>query len=176
MDILKGISDIDVLTAIKNASGTRPSLYVPQTAFEMLVKKQIQSFKVPSQNCVDSIHTELKEIVEESAKKSIKKYQHLSDAIIECTYKILNEYIQPTHVMVENLINIETAYINTNHPDFDTSTLYKEIDETMKMQPVEDQKQGQPPPKAPSQSKVQQAKSKDSYYGSYMTQKKRKTK
>jgi len=33
---------MDILTAIRNATGPRPALFVPEVSFELLVKRQIQ--------------------------------------------------------------------------------------------------------------------------------------
>ena len=39
VDPLGGLSESDILTAIKNATGTRQSLFVPEVSFELLVKR-----------------------------------------------------------------------------------------------------------------------------------------
>ena len=38
--------------------------------------------------------------------------------MVEVSSEILRERLQPTSVMIENLIQIELGYINTSHPDF----------------------------------------------------------
>lgn len=42
-----GLSDMQIMTAIHNAAGTRPPLFVPQAAFEVLVKRQIKRLEEP---------------------------------------------------------------------------------------------------------------------------------
>ena len=32
--------------------------------------------------------------------------------------ELLNEYLQPTNLMVKNLMKVQDSYINTYHPDF----------------------------------------------------------
>lgn len=48
MDPLDGLTLNDIRTAIKNASGPRTSLFVPEVSFELLVKKQIERLLKPS--------------------------------------------------------------------------------------------------------------------------------
>ena len=46
-DALQGLSTKDILTAIRNATGTRPALFVPEISFELLVKRQIKKLEEP---------------------------------------------------------------------------------------------------------------------------------
>ncbi|CAN0243143.1 unnamed protein product, partial [Discosporangium mesarthrocarpum] len=41
VDPFDGLSDNDIRTAIYNANGTRPSLFVPEMSFDLLARKQI---------------------------------------------------------------------------------------------------------------------------------------
>ena len=41
LDPFEGLSDEDIRTAIRNATGPRPALFVPEAAFEILAKRQI---------------------------------------------------------------------------------------------------------------------------------------
>lgn len=41
IDPFEGLTDQDIRTAIYNANGTRPSLFVPEMSFDLLVRKQI---------------------------------------------------------------------------------------------------------------------------------------
>ncbi|ELP86284.1 dynamin, putative [Entamoeba invadens IP1] len=131
-NILAGIRDIDILTAIKNASGTRPCLYVPQTAFENLIAKQVRNFEGSCHQCVDTVYSELKSIVSKTAKENVEKYDRFREALIQATTEVMNEYMTQTHRMVQDLIDIEADYVNTSHPDFDTTKVLKEADEAMK--------------------------------------------
>lgn len=47
VDALDGLSANDIRTAIRNSTGTRPSLFVPEMAFELLVKGQIKRLEDP---------------------------------------------------------------------------------------------------------------------------------
>lgn len=76
---------MDILTAIRNATGPRPALFVPevrlpdrdtpigmsintfillQVSFELLVKRQIRRLEEPSLRCVELIHEEMQRIIQ----------------------------------------------------------------------------------------------------------------
>jgi hypothetical protein len=48
----------------------------------------------------------------------LRRFQNLRKKIIEVMYTLLTKCLQPTNMMVKNLITIEDSYINTYHPDF----------------------------------------------------------
>jgi dynamin 1-like protein len=47
MEPLGDLTDEDIRTAIANANGTRPSLFVPEISFDLLVRKQISRLEAP---------------------------------------------------------------------------------------------------------------------------------
>ena len=52
----------DIRTAIRNSTGPRPSLFVPEIAFDLLVKPQIKLLEPPSLRCVELVYEELMKI------------------------------------------------------------------------------------------------------------------
>ena len=52
----------DIRTAIRNSTGPRPSLFVPEIAFDLLVKPQIKLLEAPSLRCVELVYEELVKI------------------------------------------------------------------------------------------------------------------
>lgn len=52
----------DIRTAIRNSTGPRPSLFVPEVAFDLLVKPQIKLLEPPSLRCVELVYEELMKI------------------------------------------------------------------------------------------------------------------
>jgi dynamin 1-like protein len=62
LDSLDATADLDtqdIRTAIRNSTGPRPSLFVPEVAFELLVKPQIKRLEGPSLRCVELVYEEL---------------------------------------------------------------------------------------------------------------------
>ncbi|KAL8440362.1 hypothetical protein Efla_000250 [Eimeria flavescens] len=117
-DPLSGLSDHEIRTAIRNATGPKAALFVPEGAFEILVKKQIQQLETPSLLCVEQVYGELQKIVEKSELPEMSRFTNLRGRILEVVCGVLKKCLTPTNQMIQNLIQIELAYINTNHPDF----------------------------------------------------------
>jgi len=66
-------------TALRNASGSRPSLFVPETAFETLIRQQIERLREPSLQCAELVLNELLRIVTQlESKVSLSCFQILS--------------------------------------------------------------------------------------------------
>lgn len=112
------LSDDDIRTAIKNTNGLKPSLFIPEHAFEVLIKQQIHRFTNPSLHCVKRVYDELKNIVASIELPELARYKKLEIKIKEIMDNVLERCLQPTNQMIMNLIDIEQAYINTSHPDF----------------------------------------------------------
>ncbi|XP_075998026.1 dynamin-1-like protein isoform X2 [Genypterus blacodes] len=121
VDPLGGLTTIDVLTAIRNATGPRPALFVPEVSFELLVKRQIKRLEEPSLRCVELVHEEMQRIIQHCSNYSTQellRFPKLHDAIVEVVTALLRKRLPVTNEMVHNLVGIELAYINTKHPDF----------------------------------------------------------
>ncbi|XP_028398163.1 dynamin-1-like protein [Dendronephthya gigantea] len=120
MDALGGLSTRDILTAIRNATGPRPALFIPEISFELLVKRQIRRLEDPGLRCVELVHEEMQRIIQHSFAHvlEIQRFPALHNRIVEVVSDVLYKRLKPTNDMVENLVQIELAYINTNHPDF----------------------------------------------------------
>ncbi|KAL3063333.1 hypothetical protein OYC64_002993 [Pagothenia borchgrevinki] len=121
IDPLGGLSELDILTAIRNATGPRPALFVPEVSFELLAKRQIKRLEEPSMRCVELVHEELQRIIQHCSSYSTQellRFPKLHDSIVEVVTGLLRKRLPITNEMVHNLVSIELAYINTKHPDF----------------------------------------------------------
>uniref|UniRef100_A0A674GEY6 Dynamin-1-like protein n=1 Tax=Taeniopygia guttata TaxID=59729 RepID=A0A674GEY6_TAEGU len=121
VDPLGGLNTIDILTAIRNATGPRPALFVPEVSFELLVKRQIKRLEEPSLRCVELVHEEMQRIIQHCSNYSTQellRFPKLHDSIVEVVTCLLRKRLPVTNEMVHNLVAIELAYINTKHPDF----------------------------------------------------------
>jgi len=112
------LMDDDIRTAIKNSNGLKPSLFIPEAAFEVLIKQQIERFSQPSLMCVRKVYEELKNIVNFIDIPEIARFRKLENRIKQVMENVLDSCLEPTNQMIKNLIEIEKSYINTNHPDF----------------------------------------------------------
>lgn len=107
----------EISHAIKNVHGVRTGLFTPDLAFEAIVKKQIVKLKTPCLKCIDLVIQELINTVRQCTNK-LNSYPRLREE----TERIVTTYVREregkTKDQVLLLIDIELAYINTNHEDF----------------------------------------------------------
>lgn len=127
VDSVEGLTDVDILTAIRNANGSRPTWFIPELTFELLVKRQIKRLEEPSLCCVSLVFDELQRIVQHCGTKSLERFPVLWSRICEVMNDLLKERLPITNEMVSHLVAIELAYINTKHPDFINSPTTTEI-------------------------------------------------
>ncbi|KAF4807720.1 Dynamin-related protein DNM1 [Colletotrichum siamense] len=118
IDPTSNLSALDIRTAIRNSTGPRPSLFVPEMAFDLLVKPQIKLLEIPSQRCVELVYEELIKICHTCGSTELSRFPRLQAKLIEVVSDLLRERLGPTSSYVESLISIQRAYINTNHPNF----------------------------------------------------------
>ncbi|KAL0208458.1 hypothetical protein P9112_011045 [Eukaryota sp. TZLM1-RC] len=108
----------DIRTAIRNATGPRTSLFIPEESFELLVKRQISRLESPALRIVELVYHELLRITQQCPSAELKRFTYLTERILEVAGSLLRKCLTPTKKMISDLIKIELAYVNTNHPDF----------------------------------------------------------
>lgn len=118
IDPFEYLTDQDIQTAIKNASAVKPSMFVPEQAFEVLVRQQIARLLEPSLDCTYQVYEELRRVVIEIDVPALSHYYKLHSRMCDVMEGVLDKCLSPTQDMVMNLMEIENANINTNHPDF----------------------------------------------------------
>ncbi|KAI1708738.1 dynamin central region domain-containing protein [Ditylenchus destructor] len=121
VDPMDSLSPVEVLTAIRNATGPRPALFVSEVSFELLVKRQIRRLEDPSLTCVDLVYEELLRIVQHCGfeiQQEMQRFPRLYERINEVVSSVLVARISPTKEFVTNLVGVELAYINSRHPEF----------------------------------------------------------
>ena len=101
---LEGLNRIDILTAIKNSTGPRTAVFVPDLSFELLVKKQIARLEEPSIRlayyskmfflifirCVELVNEELERIIEYCITKEYRRFPKLVERVKEVVSKKVN--------------------------------------------------------------------------------------
>jgi dynamin 1-like protein len=147
VDPLAGLSLADVKTTIRNATGPKAALFVPESSFELLVKRQIARLQDPSLACVDLVYDELQRIVSQIETKELARFGHLRQQVVDVVGQLLHNLVEPTKRMIADLVAIELAFINTSHPDFIggdgalSNILEKMVDEKLAQQQKEQQRQ-----------------------------------
>ena len=112
------------------SQGTRSALFIPEVSFELLVKRQIRRLEEPSLRCVELVHEEMQRIIQHcgtQVQQEMLRFPQLHERIIDVVTQLLRRRLPATNTMVENLVQVELAYINTKHPDFHDAHLVGEL-------------------------------------------------
>ncbi|KAG0324905.1 vacuolar protein sorting-associated protein 1 [Dissophora globulifera] len=119
LDPFDQVKDVDIRTILYNSSGSSPALFVGTTAFEVIIKQQIKRLEDPSLRCVNLVFDELVRILTQLLSKQLfKRFPQLKDRFYQVVINFYRKQLGPTNKLVQDLISMESCYINTGHPDF----------------------------------------------------------
>ncbi|XP_057185034.1 dynamin-1a isoform X5 [Triplophysa rosa] len=107
----------EISYAIKNIHGIRTGLFTPDLAFEAIVKKQMQKLNGPCLKCIDMVVSELTSTIHKCSEK-LAQYPMLREEMERIVTQHIRDRDSRTKDQVLLLIEIELAYMNTNHEDF----------------------------------------------------------
>ncbi|KAM9480564.1 dynamin-2-like isoform 6-T6 [Salvelinus alpinus] len=107
----------EISYAIKNIHGIRTGLFTPDQAFEAIVKRQIIKLKGPCIKCVDMVIQELINTVRQCTTKlgSFPRLREETERIVTTNIRDRESRAKDQVLL---LIDVQVAYINTNHEDF----------------------------------------------------------
>jgi dynamin 1-like protein len=109
-----GLTDDEVRTTITNAMGTRRALFVPEIAFDILVRRQIARLESPGIECVDLVYEELQRIAAQAEPKELVRFPHLKERMVDVVSNLLKRCMAPTQLMVQNIVKVELAVSRTS--------------------------------------------------------------
>lgn len=107
----------EIAYAIRNIHGIRVGLFTPDMAFDAIVKKQIGRLREPSLKCVDLVIMELGNVIRRCTER-MGRYPRLREETERIITSHIREQEQKTKDQLLLLVDIELAYMNTNHEDF----------------------------------------------------------
>lgn len=107
----------EIAFAIKNATGIRIGLFTPDQAFAAIVRKQIERLQDPAVHCLRWVGQELTVVVKDCAER-MSRYPRLRDETERMVKRCVEMKECLTEDQIKLLIEVELAYINTNHEDF----------------------------------------------------------
>eukprot|EP01130_Rhizamoeba_saxonica_P015990 TRINITY_DN7308_c0_g1_i1.p1 TRINITY_DN7308_c0_g1~~TRINITY_DN7308_c0_g1_i1.p1 ORF type:complete len:715 (+),score=171.95 TRINITY_DN7308_c0_g1_i1:32-2176(+) len=121
IDQISDIGDLsrdDIRLTMTNATGPKASLFIPEDSFEQLAKRQVGIVEEPSFRCLELVYKELRNIVKNIHFPELERFELLHQELKHVVIEMIQSCLKPAKSMIKALISIETAYINTNHPDF----------------------------------------------------------
>ena len=93
IDATHNLENQDIRTAIRNSMGPRPSLFVPEMAFDLLVKPQIKLLEAPSLRCVELVYEELVKICHNCTSTVILLSRYLFLLLIYAHFRNCNDFL-----------------------------------------------------------------------------------
>ncbi|TYJ32847.1 hypothetical protein E1A91_A05G064200v1 [Gossypium mustelinum] len=118
VDPCEKLTDEDIVYALRNSSGLRNVLFVPEVPFEVLVRRQIAQLSDPCHQCLWIVYDELIKICQACESTGLKRFPSLRRHINDVVRKFLDAAAKPAETMIRNLIEMEMDYINSSHPSF----------------------------------------------------------
>ncbi|ORX88564.1 hypothetical protein K493DRAFT_410947 [Basidiobolus meristosporus CBS 931.73] len=119
IDPFDQVKDVDIRTILYNSSGSSPALFVGTAAFEVIVKQQIKRLEEPSTKCITLVYDELVRILSQLLQKQLfRRFPELKEKFYSVVIAFYKKALSPTSKLVQDLISMESCYINTGHPDF----------------------------------------------------------
>lgn len=118
VDPCEGLTDEDIRTAIQNARGPRSAVFAAEVPFEVLVRRQIARLLDPSLQCTRFIYNELVKMSHCCMVSELQRYPVLRKRVDGVVVRFLRENLDPAENIIGHIIEMETDYINTSHPNF----------------------------------------------------------
>ena len=108
----------EILTIIDNSCGCTDSLFVPELAFETLVKQKIELLEDPSLECLREVTEEMKLLFKDIGDHCIVQFNNLRDAVYDASVQLLMHSFDNAQEMITDLLATERSFINCAHPEF----------------------------------------------------------
>merc|ERR1740115_2086 len=96
----------------------RSGLFVPEEAFTKLIKRGIDLLKAPCLELVQCLTAEMVVIIGNIDVPLFARFPATQDAFVNEANMFLSHHSTPAQALVETLVDMEKAWINTHHPDF----------------------------------------------------------
>lgn len=107
----------EIAFAIRNTHGVRVGLFTPDLAFDAIVKTQIARLREPSLKCVDLVILELGALLKHCTIR-LARYPRLRDEVERIIMSHISQREQYLKDQLLLLVDVQCAYMNTNHDDF----------------------------------------------------------
>lgn len=83
-----------------------------------MIRQQIARLLEPSLDCAYQCYEELRRVAIEINLPALTHYYKLNSRMCDVMEVVLDKCLTPTTEQIMNLMEVENACINTNHPDF----------------------------------------------------------
>ncbi|KAL5256597.1 hypothetical protein ACHWQZ_G011744 [Mnemiopsis leidyi] len=103
---------------IRGTSGVQPALFIPDGVFNTLILKQLDLFDLPSEHAISKSHQCIAEAIDMIAAKVMMRFPKLEREVVNISKDFLMKQSRDAKEFLAEYLEVEKAYINTNHPEF----------------------------------------------------------
>ncbi|KAH0785822.1 Dynamin central region family protein [Histomonas meleagridis] len=115
---LKEYNESQLFYLMKNHAGLTVPLFTPHKALDMILFRCIEQLRAPSLRLVDEIVSILFDIHSEVNFMELSRFNILGDSIRSVVDECIRSCVNPTKDYINQLIDNEKSFINTQRPDF----------------------------------------------------------
>jgi len=108
----------EILMALRNSSGPRPALFIPEQAFVALARRFVVTLKEQGRRLVQWVYDELRRVADQCQPPDLERFGDLRERAVEVVHDLLRSAYVPCLSQVDALCDFELAHVNTLHPDF----------------------------------------------------------
>jgi len=108
----------DIRYILKNVQGIGNTLFPPMRAFEILVQRSVARLHTPCKSCAQLVHDELSRLILDLPCEELKRFSRLRERVVQVTSAMLRNCLNDTKGLITNMLEMESAYPNMDHPDF----------------------------------------------------------
>jgi len=113
-----GTLESDIRFILKNVQGIGNTLFPPMRAFEILVQRSVERLHRPCRNCAQRVHDELSRLMNDLPCEELRRFKVLRESVVKVTGQMLRDCLADTKGLIQNMLEMEHAYPNMDHPDF----------------------------------------------------------
>ena len=111
-----------VLKMIEANSGMQRSLFFPEATFHHLIIEYIEKMRQPAIEATEIVHHRLMELHQKVHLNELDRFPKAKLLLAQSVTDIARETVEECLVFVNQVIDIQMAYINSDHPSFKERT------------------------------------------------------
>ena len=127
IDVLESLSPSQLRNIIRNASGLSGGLFIPDEAFQVVIRRAAKKLEHPSLHCVQLVYDELMRQALSIVTPAMSRYSQLGRKMHTVARETIAARMLETKSLVQTLIEMEQALVNTHHPDFTSNLNMKDM-------------------------------------------------
>jgi hypothetical protein len=125
LDKLKSATNMNhdiVRNMIEANSGIQRSLFFPEATFHRLVREFIEQMRGPAIEAAEVVHHRMMELHQKVHLNELDRFPKAKQLLAQSVTEIARQTVEECTLFVNQVIDIQLAYINSEHPTFKERT------------------------------------------------------